>query len=109
MNIPTYEGENPRINTGSCRIINDSNNATETSNLNCKGISDEIASKDADIVSEDGIKVYNQNVVLCDAVKRNDPHVSLINDVTPELLSRDRRGSETIVTIMQDCDKKVQR
>lgn len=31
----------------------------------------------------------------------------LINDVTPELLSPDRRGNGTIVSIMQDCDKKV--
>lgn len=94
---------------GSCHIINDVNNAIEYWNVNSEGISDEIAWKEADIVSVDGIKVYNQNVVLCDAVKRKgDPHVSLlINDVTPELLSRNRRGNETIVSIMQDCDKKV--
>ncbi|KAF9811240.1 hypothetical protein SFRURICE_002609 [Spodoptera frugiperda] len=43
---------------------------------------------DETIVKEDGVKVHNQNKMLCDAVKRLNPHVfSMINDVTTELLS----------------------
>lgn len=102
MNIPTCEGENPRINTGSCLIINDPTTNHTNLNHNSKDIKDDIAEEeshsllndeiivhgnlnrntkeikgdieetDADIVSEDGIKVYNQNVVLCDRVKRKD-------------------------------------
>jgi hypothetical protein len=57
---------------------------------------------------KEAIKVYNQNVVLCDPFKRtDDPHVLLINDVTPELLSPDSDGSGTIVRIMQGRDKKL--
>lgn len=101
MNIPTCEGENPRINTGSCLIINDPTTDHTKLNHNCEDINDTIAAKvpntiindeinehanlnsntkeikehiavtEADIVSEDGIKVYNQNVVLCE-VQRKD-------------------------------------
>lgn len=47
-------------------IINDEiiDHANMSSNI--KDIKVIIAQTEADIVSEDGIKVYNQNVVLCD-------------------------------------------
>lgn len=40
------------------------------------------------IVSEDSTKVYRYDKVLCDAVKRLNPHMLyVINDVTTDLLS----------------------
>lgn len=136
MNIPTCEGENPRINTGSCPIINDPTTHHTNLNHNSKDIKDTIAKKEphsiindeiiehanlnsktedikadiaeteADIVSGDGIKVYNQNVVLCDQVQRKDS-LRKINDVTPELLSLGE-GSGTIVAIIPKRDKDTQ-
>lgn len=104
MNIPTCEGENPRINTGSCLIINDhiSDNTnfnshindikdtvaepevvevindknTEQGNMNAnlKVLVNNVAEAEANVVSD--IKVYNQNVVLS-----KDPHARKINDI----------------------------
>ena len=75
LNIPTYEGENPRANMGSNIIINDL--VTLQANVASKGESIEakVDWNEPSIVSGDGVKVYNQNKVLCDTVKRLYPHV----------------------------------
>lgn len=56
--------------------------------LKVKAVTIKIVWEKANVVSRDGVKVYNQDKVLCDTVKRLYPHVFLvINDVTTELLS----------------------
>lgn len=88
MNIPTYEGENPRANTGSKIVINDLVTVQGDLNHKVKITEAKMERNDETIVKEDGVKVHNQNKMLCDAVKRLNPHVfSMINDVTTELLS----------------------
>lgn len=104
MNIPTCEGENPKANTGSNKI-NDLNNFHGNIDLRIKDTGIEIAKTETNIVSEDGIKVNNQNIVLCDPVKGKDPHVFyVINDVSTELLSPSK-GSDVIVKTIQERDK----
>lgn len=88
MNIPTYEGENSRANTGSKIVINDLVTVQGDLNHKVKITEAKMERNDETIVKEDGVKVHNQNKMLCDAVKRLNPHVfSMINDVTTELLS----------------------
>lgn len=96
MNIPTYEGENRKANTKSNKI-NDLTISQGNIDLMNRDKGDKIAKNETDIVSKDGIKVNNQNIVLCDPVKGTDTHVFLvINGVTTELLSPSK-GSEVIV------------
>lgn len=75
MNIPTYEGENPRANTGSNIIINDLDKIQANMILKDELVDVEVDWNEATIFSADGIKVYNQNKVLGDTVKRLYPHV----------------------------------
>lgn len=59
MNIPAYEGENPRVNTGSS-IINDKSKILFKPNHIQLDIKDKIVYVEVEIVSVNGIKVYNQ-------------------------------------------------
>lgn len=63
MNIPAYEGENPRVNIGSS-IINGKSKILLKPNHIQHEIKDKIVYEKLENVSVNGIKVYNQTACV---------------------------------------------